>query len=174
MSLDIYARRPQNGIMDEIDRTGGGQNEDEEVFSLIYLSEATESLDENALEVLAVEAAANNACMGITGYLTFRGSRFTQYLEGPQSEVLALMERIKNDERHTVLVVVELGTLPRYFPGWSMRHLDPLWHPIEGPLDTIEELLSLVRQSPDDGSADQAVITSSLTKIVGQVAQLTS
>ena len=97
-----------------------------------------------SLDELATRAMAANASVGITGYLTHRHSRFTQYLEGNPARVRDLMERIRRDERHSVLTAIELGPVQRRFPGWSMQLLDPLWYPSGGPLEAIDELLGVV------------------------------
>lgn len=114
-----------------------------EVFSLMYLSEALMPFSDASLKQLGVQSSAANALHGITGYLSYRQGRFTQFLEGERSLVLALIKRIEFDERHSFLALTELGNNPRVFPGWSMQILDPLWYPSGGPVDAIDELMAL-------------------------------
>lgn len=139
-----------------------------EVFSLLYMSEANTPFDEASLQQLAVQSAASNVLLNVSGYLLYRNSRFTQYLEGPEEDVSGLMDRIQRDDRHRVMTVAKLGRDERRFPGWSMRRLDPLWHPITGPLDAVDELLTLTAGSDDgDGTARD-----SLVGLVAQIGRL--
>ena len=136
-----------------------------EVFSLMYLSEALQPFSDASLQHLGVQSSAANALQGITGYLSYRQGRFTQYLEGERSAVLALVQKIEADERHSILARTELGKGDRVFPGWSMQVLDPLWYAIGGPVDAIDELLALAA-----GSADSDEITKqTLSVLVAQI-----
>ncbi len=136
-----------------------GRETSEEVFSLLYMSEATAPFAEPSLQRLAVQAAANNVLLDVTGYLLYRNARFTQYLEGPRHEVLSLLDKISTDNRHRMMTVAELGTDARRFPGWSMRQLDPLWYPISGPFDAVDELLSMNAHShQNDDTARESLV----------------
>lgn len=138
------------------------------VFSLLYMSEASAPFGESSLQQLAVQSAATNVLIDVTGYLLYRNTRFTQYIEGPEHAVRALMARINDDDRHRVMTVAELGMDARRFPEWSMRRLDPLWHPIAGPLDAVDELLVLSA----DTDGDTSVVHESLVGLMAEIGQL--
>lgn len=123
-------------------------------------------MDQVTLQQLEAKAASANAERSITGYLTYRNERFTQYLEGSSDELMALMSRIRRDSRHTISVEMDLGVTRRRFPGWSMRLLDPLWYPSGSVVDAIEELMGHGPVSP----ADQDLIRPELVRLVGEVA----
>lgn len=67
----------------------------------------------------------NNPGMGITGALTFNGEFFAQVLEGERDQVLELIRRVRQDARHSELLVVEEGWCSeRAFAGWAMAYVD--------------------------------------------------
>lgn len=114
------------------------------LVSLIYSSDATVPFEATSLGKLAELSARSNAGANITGYLSYRGTRFTQYLEGPEAAVNDLIARVRSDNRHKVRTLAWLEITERRFEGWSMRLLDPLWLPTSGTLDAIDELLGSV------------------------------
>ncbi len=123
-------------------------------------------MDRATLQDLEARASRANAERSITGYLTYRNERFTQYLEGSAEDVSETMSRIRTDARHGISVEIELGTNRRRFPGWSMRLLDPLWHPSGSVIDAIEELIGHGPMS----RADQDLVRPELVRLVGEVA----
>ena len=91
---------------------------------IVYASRARVAFDIAALRDLAVQAAARNAALGVTGYLYFENGRFFHYLEGERGPVMALMTRIELDLRHEVDHMLADDSLERRrFPAWSMRAL---------------------------------------------------
>ena len=72
---------------------------------------------------IASQSRAANITAEITGILVFDGMRFCQHLEGHRKPVLALLERIRQDERHTQVEVVYHGPLSeRRFRRFSMGY----------------------------------------------------
>ena len=69
-----------------------------------------------------------------------------------------------NDDRHLVGTMIFLDIEERRFPGWSMRLLDPLWHPTGEALDAIDELLLVPETRPDD-----PIVSAALDDLLGQV-----
>jgi len=123
-------------------------------------------MDQVTLQQLEQRASSANAQRSITGYLTYRNERFTQYLEGSSDDLIAVMNRIRQDPRHTISVEMDLGVTRRRFPGWSMRLLDPLWYPSGSVLDAVEELIGYGPIS----LSDQDMIRPELERLVGEVA----
>lgn len=65
-----------------------------------------------------------NASQGITGMLVFDGQNFCQYIEGPSEPLAGLVQRIRQDARHTdfhELLALE-ETQGRQFESWSMAY----------------------------------------------------
>ena len=75
-------------------------------YYLIYASYSQKQWSEEDLTNLLRRARAYNGAKEITGMLLFFNNRFLQLLEGSKQNVLPLLEKIKNDERHDDLLVL--------------------------------------------------------------------
>lgn len=94
---------------------------------MIYVSSATKPMDTAALESLLSWSREKNTGKGLTGMLIYRYSTdankgyFIQMLEGEETEVRALYDKIKRDKRHhTVLPLGEGEIEGRMFSEWAM------------------------------------------------------
>lgn len=134
------------------------------LVSLIYSSDAVAPLEAGSLERLAEVSAQANRRNQITGYLSYREPRFTQYIEGPESEIHSLLGKLRADERHSVRTVAWLDISERRFEGWSMQLLDPLWFPTGNTLETIDELLG---SASDAEMSDRRVAENLATLVEG-------
>lgn len=125
------------------------------LFTLTYVSYQTRPFSPEALDVLARQAARDNARDGITGVLLYTGGYFVQRLEGSRDGVLALLASIRQDERHEVLMLTDVRPIDaRTFDGWGMALLDARTFDTEEPAnqDVCALLASLpetVRAHPD-------------------------
>ena len=94
--------------------------------SIIYLSHATEIFSDQALEELCSSAEVHNKEHGVTGYLCHHKNTFFQYIEGDETDIFDLMERIQKDNRHHIRQQYEDNTLThRRFSSWSMKLMTP-------------------------------------------------
>ena len=93
------------------------------LFQLVYTSELTMPMDERDAELASIESSAqrNNPAAGVTGALLVVGRRVIQVLEGDESAVMRLLEKIDQDPRHTKVEKI-YGQMAdvRAFPEWSM------------------------------------------------------
>jgi hypothetical protein len=94
---------------------------------IVYVSQAKKPMDAATLESLLSSSRSWNTKQGLTGMLIYRYSEdadrgyFIQMLEGGQSEVRALFEKIRRDKRHhTVLTLAEGEIDTRMFSDWAM------------------------------------------------------
>lgn len=72
------------------------------MIELVYVSKARNRLEQGELEGILSKARKNNADHDITGLLLYDGyGTFIQVLEGPESSVERLFEKIKTDSRHS-------------------------------------------------------------------------
>jgi hypothetical protein len=95
------------------------------LFSLAYVSTATQRMTDDDLRSILHTARAFNAARGITGMLTYFGQTFVQVLEGEREEVLELLRCIRHDPRHHSLAVTRTREIEsRAFPGWSMAFVN--------------------------------------------------
>ena len=66
------------------------------LHAIAYASEARADLQTTDLDRLLADATAFNRVAGVTGVLMFDGSRFLQYLEGPEDGIDSVYQRIVN------------------------------------------------------------------------------
>ena len=94
---------------------------------LVYRSDSRiDHNDDVALDGIFRVSVRNNLRDKITGALALPDGKFVQVIEGDKLDLVALMVRIRADDRHTNVVV--LGEWPitaRLFPGWAMARPDP-------------------------------------------------
>ena len=92
------------------------------VFRLVYRSQLCVSEDERKEEVSKILAVARtkNEQQGITGALVVWEDSVVQTLEGDESSIRSLYEKIQRDPRHENVEVVDESTGNRAFGRWSM------------------------------------------------------
>ncbi|MFN7834640.1 MAG: BLUF domain-containing protein [Burkholderiaceae bacterium] len=97
------------------------------LVNLIYTSLATDKFNKCELDGLLNVCRKNNGRCHLTGLLIFHAGVFIQWIEGLESDVSLLWEKIKLDDRHDNLVQIEYGPISqRFFPEWWMGYSDPL------------------------------------------------
>ena len=92
--------------------------------AIAYTSELSPDCSPEDVDALTRDAAAFNLDAGLTGVLLFDGSRFLQYIEGPDAGLDKAYARICGASSHHSLM--ELGRARigrRHFPDWTMRLL---------------------------------------------------
>ena len=121
------------------------------MYRLIYLSSARSEMSQAGLEELLKVARRNNIAAGVTGMLLYLEGNFIQYLEGDESAVRAIFEKIEVDSRHHgVIVVDECAIDRRLFDDWAMgfRRMDGRSDDEAGLFDLTCQALS-ARVTPD-------------------------
>ncbi|WP_397406420.1 BLUF domain-containing protein [Polaromonas sp.] len=97
------------------------------ILRLLYISDAAEGLDEEAITAILKSAEKNNPALGLTGILVFGGGVFAQVLEGPERGVLEKYVQVMADHRHRNCRIVYITTAAgRLFEGVSMAALQAL------------------------------------------------
>ena len=90
---------------------------------VIYVSTLAPDAPTSVVADIVGKARLHNPWMGITGLLIFDGMRFCEQMEGSRKDVLAQLERIRQDTRHINLQVVHQGPLAgRRFRRFSMGY----------------------------------------------------
>ena len=93
------------------------------LYEILYVSTMAANEPLRTVADIAVQSRAANLAGNITGVLVFDGMRFCQHLEGNRKQVLALMERIRQDPRHMQVEVVYHGALhERRFRHFSLGY----------------------------------------------------
>lgn len=82
------------------------QRENYPIFRLTYVSCAVESLTEADLDDIESKSLVANDARDVTGLLIVNGRRIMQILEGRESAVLELYEKIRRDPRHVIAKLV--------------------------------------------------------------------
>ena len=63
-----------------------------------------------------------NARNDVTGFLIFNGTHFLQLIEGPETVIDALVERVRNDPRHAGFAIRDRQKIERRsFPRWPLE-----------------------------------------------------
>ncbi len=94
------------------------------LYRAVYFSTAARPLSPAEVHGLATNASRANWRDGVTGSLIFTGGHFAQWLEGAHDQVLALLDRIGSDPRHTEMKLVhERPVERRQFAQWGMRYV---------------------------------------------------
>jgi hypothetical protein len=88
----------------------------EEKTHLLYVSTATEPMTEKTLRAIQDAGLRHNEPAGVHGVLLYRDNTFLQLLEGPDTAVEDIYQRICDDPRHTDVRVLYRGpcTTPMY------------------------------------------------------------
>ena len=107
------------------------------MIRLLYISDAADGINEDAVNGVLKSAGKNNPPLGITGLLVYGGGVFAQILEGPEQAVLQKYVNIAADGRHHNCRIVYITTTrERIFKDISMAALEA--QPME--LEHIAEL----------------------------------
>ncbi|NNK16394.1 MAG: BLUF domain-containing protein [Sulfitobacter sp.] len=97
------------------------------MIRVLYFSTARVNLSGADVAKIVAEAEVKNADLGITGALAYNGRNFCQLLEGPDDKVIALIESIETDPRHSGIKIIDQKEITsRYFSDWSMKLVDAL------------------------------------------------
>ena len=97
------------------------------LHNVVYCSRIAPSFNETDVQVIVATARRYNPAHGITGLLVYGGEVFFQWLEGPKSNVVALMHNIRRDRRHNTVVELAVNeeVRERVFPTWDMELVQP-------------------------------------------------
>ena len=101
------------------------------------------------------KARINNKLSDVTGLLVFVDGTFLQVLEGEESTVKDLMEKISEDTRHRdIKVILGSNVERRTFSNWEMAYTSPsakilaMWSGLKNTR-TVDEILTNLKNNPD-------------------------
>ena len=90
---------------------------------MLYASVITPGVPFSAIGLIARKSRVSNLADNITGLLVFDGMRFSQQLEGGETEVLALLDSIRQDSRHINFKLLHQGPVAeRRFKNFSLAY----------------------------------------------------
>ncbi|MEW9918108.1 BLUF domain-containing protein [Marimonas sp. MJW-29] len=97
------------------------------MIRVFYFSTARANVSDADVDRIVHRASAKNADLGITGALAYNGRNFCQLLEGDEEKVMALLEEIEADPRHSGFKVLDKKEVAsRAFPDWSIQRVSAL------------------------------------------------
>ena len=99
------------------------------MICLIYISSAVLGLSDKQIVTLVKASQKSNEKLGITGILLYSGGNFMQLIEGKESAVETLYEKIRQDYRHRdVTLLFREKITQKNFDNWLMgyRNIDNL------------------------------------------------
>jgi len=97
----------------------------EKIYFFVYSSTATKAFSPAELLELLKGSRARNSQAGVTGMLLYKDGEFLQVLEGPETAVRNLRQKISQDPRHHSIVKQLEGNYDeRQFPYWHMGFRD--------------------------------------------------
>jgi hypothetical protein len=95
------------------------------LHALSYFSTATTRFVRSDLKNIIDISIANNRTLEVTGLLCYRDNCFVQLLEGEESTLKHLYEKIKKDPRHSgCFIMLEKPIEKRVFDKWYMALRD--------------------------------------------------
>jgi len=97
------------------------------IFQLAYKSKIGNNLLSEEIDKILAHSKRNNYLVEISGCLVFFEKRFYQILEGEESVVRMLYDKIQLDKRHhAVEKLSEENTNTRLFSDWGMMYYSPV------------------------------------------------
>ncbi len=111
------------------------------IRQLCYISKANGQFEKSDLMELLAKARAANSVKDVTGFLVFDGDHFFQLLEGEDSAVEFIFEKIKNDPRHSnITLLMDSAAQDRLLADWSMQFFLPADFELEDRLSILDVL----------------------------------
>ncbi|MGR9052613.1 MAG: phosphate-starvation-inducible PsiE family protein [Gammaproteobacteria bacterium] len=98
------------------------------MIRLVYVSSTDKDWQADDLLALLKNCRIKNGARNITGILLYSNNTFFQVLEGEKDDVESVFEKIKKDDRHRDVTLIEKTQITeRQFPYWSMgfEKIDP-------------------------------------------------
>ncbi|MEM6300171.1 MAG: BLUF domain-containing protein [Pseudomonadota bacterium] len=96
-----------------------------ELYGLSYVSTQKQEMGNEDLLQLLMDARTKNGDSDITGLLLHRGDSFFQVIEGQQTSVQELFDRIRKDDRHHRVEIVTEGPIgEREYADWQMAFVE--------------------------------------------------
>jgi hypothetical protein len=93
---------------------------------IIYCSAAAADFDEDDIPLILEQSRSGNAMRDVTGMLLYVGRSFFQVIEGDETVVTALYEKIRLDPRHyRVTRIIAEPIVKRSFGKWTMGFSAP-------------------------------------------------
>ncbi|MEM6309611.1 MAG: BLUF domain-containing protein [Pseudomonadota bacterium] len=118
---------------------------------ILYYSRALIPAEPAAHNAILDTCRVNNSARDVTGFLHREENFFLQYLEGPSSELDALLNIIGKDDRHSdVQIILREPLQTRRLPDWQMGFVNGDQMALVDVIGTDDGELSIKTAHPDD------------------------
>ena len=95
-----------------------------EISYLVYTSTANKPFSDDDLFTLLKKSRASNDKVNVTGALMYKNGIFVQMVEGSETDIETLREKIYRDSRHGGVLTLIRGTAEtRVFGEWTMHFI---------------------------------------------------
>lgn len=116
--------------------------------AIMYKSIPSEGIEKNKFQELLQNSQERNQLHHITGYIFLSRTKIVQLIEGDDTTIDALYNRIKNDTRHVeVSIILDKQIEKRTMMNWNMAVLD-FWNDKKATFDEFS-LLDKLYSSTD-------------------------
>lgn len=123
------------------------------MYYIIYSSYATKPCNDEDLTELLVPSRQRNLFTGVTGVLFYSEGKFIQLIEGSETNIKTLYEKLSADPRHHNLQLHKQGEMAkRLFPDWTMA-IKPI------SADNVDGILGFNDISSPNATSIESVIT---------------
>ena len=146
------------------------------LHQIVYSSAPAQKLMQSHLHMILRQARLNNKLAKITGVLVFVDGAFLQVLEGEETTIRRIFDKIRIDTRHKdVRVLSDASIDKRSFENWEMAYATPSakemanWAGLHNTT-TIDKVLEHITKNPNLASG----MFSNLLQSVAKTAQDTS
>jgi hypothetical protein len=103
----------------------GQRKKKDMLHQLLYVSVETSPYTKEELVSLLKQSRKKNTTLGVTGILLYYKKHFFQVLEGEKDVIFDLFRMIREDERHTsVILMHDQPITERNFKDWTMAFID--------------------------------------------------
>lgn len=137
-----------------------------DLHRITYISSAHGDVGKAGLDAILDVSRRDNEAANVTGLLLYHEGNFFQTIEGPVEKVETTFARIRRDNRHRGIIVMEShGVRQRLFRRWSMafRPIDQLTSAQRQDFDGFSLVLSHFSQAARGGEETATLIESFLS-----------
>lgn len=95
------------------------------LYELTYCSISSDKIENKDILKILSKSNVHNKEKNITGCLLYHNNEFLQILEGNENDVKELYSKIKQDNKHDHVILLEQGEKEeRLFKNWNMAFYD--------------------------------------------------
>ena len=143
----------------------------EDLYALVYVSNAVRRLTDAEIDTILLKARARNETLGVTGVLLYSDGNFMQYLEGSADALAKIYTAIKASPLHQgIIELLRERIQAREFSDWSMGYRKVTRAGAAAPADQTQSLVAKLSPANGPSSAAHMLLTKFWNRGLGQSA----